>query len=41
MVENEGAKRGKGTFQIKLDQDVPTKQSKKALKSHSKINEEK
>lgn len=38
MFENEGYKTGKGTFQIKFDQEVPSKLISKVLKSHAKIN---
>jgi len=36
MFENEGYKTGKGTVQIKFDQDVPSDSIKKVLRSHAK-----
>ena len=39
--ENQGYKTGKGTIQIKFDQEVPTKTIKETLKTHAKLNSEK
>ena len=39
--EDKGYKTGKGTVQIKFDQEVPTKIIEKTLKSHAKMDSEK
>ena len=39
--EDRGHKTGKGTVQIKFNQEVPTDIIKKTLKSHAKLNVEK
>ncbi|MGB7393138.1 MAG: DUF1801 domain-containing protein [Pricia sp.] len=41
LFENKGHKTGKGTVQIKFDQEVPSKIIKQALRSHVKLNEAK
>lgn len=38
MFENKGYKTGKGTVQIKFNQEVPSKIIKQVLKSHAKMN---
>lgn len=39
--EDKGYKTGKGTVQIKFDQEIPTKIINETLKSHAKLNMEK
>ena len=41
MLEEEGYKLGKGTMQIKFDQQVPTTAIKQILKTKAKMNEHK
>ena len=41
MLEKEGYKTGKGTMQIKYDQEMPTTAIKKILKTKAKMNEAK
>jgi uncharacterized protein YdhG (YjbR/CyaY superfamily) len=41
MLEKKGYKTGKGTMQIKYDQEVPTTAIKKILKTKAKMNEAK
>ena len=41
MLEKKGYKIGKGTMQIKFDQEVPTTAIKKILKAKAKMNEAK
>ena len=41
MFEVKGYKTGKGTVQIKFDQEVPTEIIEQTLKSHAKLNTEK
>lgn len=41
LFENKGHKTGKGTVQIKFNQEIPVKIIEQTLKSHAKMNAEK